>query len=239
MSSFASAAALQLLNFSARAWSQDCVLCLARSGTDLVCEGCAAELPASDAACPGCALPLPADGTCGGCRAHPFAFDAAVARFEYRFPVDRLIRRFKYAGDLAVGRWLANRLAERVAGAERPDLLVAPPLSRERLRERGFNQALEVARHLGRRLGVRLDVDGMRRVRETPSQAGLGRRERHANLRHAFDCALALEERHVAIVDDVLTTGATADALARVLKSRGARRVSVWAVARAPQPGAR
>jgi ComF family protein len=195
-------------------------------------------LPACAAACASCALPLPADGICGGCRSHPFAFDDAVARFEYRFPVDRLVRRFKYAGDLAIGRWLAERLAERVAGSARPDLLIAPPLSRDRLRERGFNQALEVARHLARGLGVRLDVDGVRRVRETPSQAGLGRRERHANLRHAFDCRLALDDRHVAIVDDVLTTGATADALARVLKSRGASRVSVWAVARAPEPGA-
>ncbi len=239
MSSFFSAPALQLPTLSAHAWGQDCVLCLAPSGAALVCEGCAAELPGSGASCRNCALPLATDGTCGGCRSHPFAFDDAVARFEYRFPVDRLIRRFKYAGDLAVGRWLAERLAERVAGSARPDLLVAPPLSRDRLRERGFNQALEVARHLAPRLGARLDIDGVRRVRATPAQAGLGRRERHANLRHAFDCRLALEDRHVAIVDDVLTTGATADALARVLKSRGARHVSVWAVARAPEPGAR
>jgi ComF family protein len=238
MSSFPASRTLQLPLISAirpaRLWTQDCVLCLEAAGERLVCPACEAGLAAIGRPCPGCALPLPPGGTCAPCRRHPRAFDAAVARFEYRFPVDRLVQRFKYAGDLALGRWLALQLAEHVRGLPRPDLLVAPPLAPQRLRERGFNQAVELARTLGRELGVRQDITGLRRGRSTVPQAGLGRRARQANLRGAFECRRAYAGLHVAIVDDVMTTGATAHTLARVLKAAGAERVSVWAVARAP-----
>jgi len=204
------------------AWRQDCVLCLAGTGS-LVCAACESDLGA--------------DGPRADRR--PAAFDEAIARFEYRFPLDRLVQRFKYGGDLAIGRWLAERLAERVHDAQRPDLLVVPPLGAARLRERGFNQALEIARTVGRSLGVPVDARAVARRRDTPPQARLDRRARAANLRGAFACGTALRDRRVAIVDDVLTTGATADAIARVVKAAGAERVSVWAVARAPDPGGR
>jgi len=203
------------------AWRQDCALCLA--GTrGLVCAACEAGL-----------------GTDGALAWRAVAFDEAIARFEYRFPLDRLVQRFKYGGDLAIGRWLAERLAERVREAARPDLLAVPPLGPARLRERGFNQALEIARTVGRRLGVPVDARAVARRRDTPPQASLDRRARVANLRGAFACGADVRGRHVAIVDDVLTTGATADAIARVLKAAGAERVSAWAVARAPDPGVR
>jgi ComF family protein len=237
MSSFSMPATLQLPLISAARlgfWSQDCALCLDSAGDSLVCEACVAGLGDVGRTCPGCALPLPSGAACGGCRRHPYAFDGAVARFEYRFPVDRLVQRFKYAGDLALGRWLALQLAERVRDLPRPDLLVAPPLAADRLRERGFNQAVELARTLGRALGVRQDSASLRRQRATAPQAGLGRRARQANLRDAFACRRAFDGLHVAIVDDVMTTGATAHTLARVLKAAGAARVSAWAVARAP-----
>jgi len=192
-----------------------------------------------DRACERCAVPLGRRGACGECLAHAPCFDAAAAAFEYRFPVDRLILRFKYAGDLAIGHWLGLQLADRVAREDPPDLLVVPPLSASRLRTRGFNQALELAKVVAKRLALRCDLDGLTRDGAADPQVGLGRRERLANLRDAFRCRLALDDRHVAIVDDVLTTGATASCLARVLKAAGARRVSVWAVARAPEPGAR
>jgi ComF family protein len=238
MSSFSPAFTLQVPLLSAfrppRLWSQDCALCLEPAGERLVCPACEAGLAGIERPCPGCALPVPRSGACTACRRHPYAFDAAVARFEYRFPLDRLVQRFKYAGDLALGRWLALRLAESVREQPRPDLLVAPPLAVPRLRERGFNQAVELARTLGRELGVRQDLTGLRRGRSTAPQAGLGRRARQANLRGAFACRHPYKGLHVAIVDDVMTTGATADLLARVLKSAGAARVSAWAVARAP-----
>lgn len=204
------------------AWRQDCILCLAGSG-GLVCAACEADLAADGA----------------GAARHAAAFDEAIARFEYRFPLDRLVQRFKYGGDLAIGRWLAERLAERVRDAQRPDVLVVPPLGAGRLRERGFNQALEIARTVGRRVGVTVDARAVVRRRDTPPQARLDRRARAANLRGAFACGADVRGRHVAVVDDVLTTGATVDAIARVLKAAGAERVSAWAVARAPDPGSR
>ena len=155
----------------------------------------------------------------------------------YAFPVDRLIHRFKFGGDLAVGRWLGLRLAERARGEPRPDLLLAPPLSGARLRERGFNQAHELARTVGRELGLRAPFQGLSRRRETAPQPGLGREARRANLTGAFECRLDLQGLRVAIVDDVLTTGATADAFAQVLLRAGARMVDVWVVARTPPPG--
>lgn len=241
MSSFFARSALQLPIFSptrrVRLWTHDCVLCLRDCGESLLCAACAAELEDPSPACPRCALPLArAELPCPACRSAPHAFDRAVARYEYRFPLDRLVLRFKYGGDLALGRWLAQRLAERASREPRPDVLVVPPLSPARIRTRGFNQALEIARLVGRRIGVAVSREALVRRHDTPSQASLGRRERQANLRGAFACTRALGGLHVAIVDDVLTTGATADAIAQVLKEAGAASVAVWAVARAPEP---
>jgi ComF family protein len=243
MSSFVSTVPLQLHNFSSsgrlRFWSQDCLLCLAECGASMLCAACSRELETDAPACPRCALPLaPGASRCTACGGERHAFDRAVARFEYRFPLDRLVQRFKYAGDLSIGRWLAGALAERVAHEPRPHLLVVPPLSPSRLRARGFNQAIEIARVVGRRIGVPLRRDAVARRRETPSQAALGRRERAANLRGAFACTRPLTDLDVALVDDVLTTGATADAIARTLKEAGARSVAAWTIARAPEPHA-
>jgi ComF family protein len=241
MSSFFGRIALQMPIFSATGlaalWSEDCVLCLDAPRDGMLCEACAADLSRSGAACPRCALPLPAaQGPCAACRRQRFAFDRAIACFDYRFPLDRLVQRFKYAGDLALGRRLARSLVE-IAGREpRPDALVVPPLSPARLRGRGFNQALEIAREVGGRLRVRVAPELLARRRETPAQAGLGRRARLDNLRGAFACTRPLDGARLAIVDDVLTTGATADTIARVLKSAGADSVAVWALARAPDP---
>ena len=236
MSIFSGAFALRLPKISAGrwAWPQDCVLCLA-SARDALCAHCEAALPWIGKACARCATPLPADGTCGACAVHPPAFDAALACFEYRFPLDRLVQRFKFAGDLATGRWLAASMARRLRGAN-ADLVVVPPLARSRLRERGFNQALELARPVARALGIPCASAALVRVRETQPQPGLHREERARNLRDAFRCEARVPGLHVAIVDDVLTTGATAQEIARVVKEAGAARVSVWALARTPAP---
>ncbi len=244
MSNWLGAATLQLPRNWASAWRpflrglpQDCVLCGADAAAEPVCRLCADALPRAGACCGRCASPCGEATICAACLRRPFAFDEAATCFEYRFPADRLVQRFKYAADLATGRWLAEALARRVEGEARPDLLVAPPLAGARLRERGFNQGLELAKAVGNTLGVRCDLFALARVRETPSQAGLSRRARLANLRRAFRCRRELRGAHVAIVDDVLTTGATAHAIARELKRAGAGRVSLWVVARAPEPG--
>lgn len=207
------------------------MLCVAPTA-HAVCAECARDLPWLGQACPRCALPTGAGHACGACAAHPSRIDAARSCFEYRYPLDRLVQRFKFAGDLATGRWLGERLAASLEG-ESAGLLVVPPLGRARLRERGFNQALELARIVARRLDVPCAPQGLGRVRETDPQPGLTRRERARNMRGAFRCDAAVDGLHVAIVDDVLTTGATAQEIARVLKAAGAARVSVWTVARA------
>jgi ComF family protein len=194
--------------------SRDCHLCTARAAS-LVCAECER------------ALPRLATGS-----------RAPLSAFAYRFPVDRLVQRFKFGGDLAVGRWLAEALAERAAAEPRPDLLVAPPLSRARLRERGFNQSLEIARVVGQRLDVPRAPYALVKLRDTVPQQGLGRRARRRNLRDAFRCSLDLRGRRVALIDDVYTTGATAGELARVLRRAGAAEVVVWTVARAAARGA-
>lgn len=237
MSNFSAVQTLRVLKIAAmRHWGEDCLLCAGRTELSLVCAACDSALPSLESACARCAVPLASGGICGACHRREPAFDDATAAFEYRFPLDRLIHRFKYAGDLAVGRWLALRLVERVAGHDRPDLLVAPPLGRARLRTRGFNQAVVIAGHVGKRLRVPHAHAAFAKVRETSPQPELGRRQRLANLRDAFRCELQLSGEHVAIVDDVMTTGATAHTLAKLLKERGASRVSVWAVARTPDP---
>ena len=223
MSIFLTTTPLQLLKKAARCAGHDCVLCGSASGDVFVCEECEARLPRLYDGC---------DPVLATCR----DLDAAEAAFDYRFPVDRLVLRFKFAGDLAVGRWLAFELARRVAPLPTPDLIVAPPLSPARLRIRGFNQALEIAKIVAREVGAPVDIAGLTRIRDTLPQTGLGARARRRNLRGAFACRLRLAGEHVAVVDDVLTTGATADGMARVLKDAGAGRVSVWAVARAAVP---
>ncbi|MGZ5084740.1 MAG: phosphoribosyltransferase family protein [Usitatibacter sp.] len=238
MSIFAATGTLQALRKAAAlvpGWDEDCLLCsgLAKSA---LCEACERALPHLVCACVRCAVPIPAAGVCGACQRRGPAFDDALAAFEYRFPLDRMVHRFKYGGDLALGRWLALRLADRASAGTRPDLLVAPPVAASRLRERGFNQAVVIAAHVGRRLRVGHEPAAFAKTRETAPQPGLNRRERLANLRGSFRCELRLRGEHVAIVDDVITTGATTHALARLLKDGGASRVSVWALARAPDP---
>jgi len=203
---------------------------------DALCAGCEMDLPWLGPACARCALPIDRGAVCGACSIHRAKFDAARACFAYRFPLDRLVQRFKFAGDLATGRWLGERLAASLRG-ESADVIVVPPLGRSRLRERGFNQALELAKAVSRALHVPYAARGLVRVREGEAQSGLSRSERARNLRGAFRCDAPVQGKHVALVDDVLTTGATAEEIARVLKAAGAARVSVWSLARTLLPG--
>lgn len=215
---------------------RSCLLCGAPARAPL-CDGCGADLPRPAAtACPICAAPLafPAP-TCGACLKSPPAFDATCAALRYGYPVDRLVLDLKFRRRLASAEFFAGAM---LAG-QRPDgaLIVPVPLSRERLRERGFNQALEIARPLARALGLPLDATSLARTRETPPQSRLPWRARRANIRHAFACSRDLSGMVVIVVDDVMTSGATLDAGARVLKDHGAARVVNWVAARAVREG--
>jgi ComF family protein len=212
--------------------AQDCILCAAPSGDAPFCAGCADDMPALGEACPRCAGPGPGGAVCGQCLAAPPSFDATVALWRYAFPVDRLILALKYGGRLSLARAFGAALAARVAG--RPvDAVVPMPLAPPRLRSRGFNQAMEIARALARESGATVLPDRVMRVRDTPPQADLPHDARAANVRGAFACSGLFTGQSLAVVDDVMTTGASLEALAATLKRAGAARVECWVVARA------
>lgn len=217
----------------ARLLPQDCFLCAAPAGDGLLCPACSASLPRMPAAlCPQCALPTPDSSVCGSCLKKAPHFDATRAVFRYEFPLDRLIQSLKYSHRLACAGFLGRMLAQTDLPF-RPDLVVPVPLSAARLAERGFNQALEIARPLLRTHDVPVELDHIRRSRDTSPQAALPWKQRANNVRHAFECAIDLVGRSVLVVDDVMTTGATLDELARTLKAHGATRVGNLVVARA------
>ena len=217
---------------------QACALCAARSGDAMLCAGCASAMPRIASPCARCALPSPGAAVCGACLAHPPAFAATTAAWRYAFPADRLLHAFKYAGRLALAEPLAVALVDAVhaAGAPLPDRVIALPLSRERQRARGFNHAHEIARRVSSRLRIPLARE-LRRTREAPPQAGLALRERIRNVRGAFEATASLAGLSIAIVDDVMTTGATLAAAALAARDAGATRVDAWVVARTPPPG--
>jgi len=220
----------------ARAGLSQCIACGAGASAGL-CVGCFRDLPWNDHACAQCAAPLPLLPTavCGECARRPPPFDAAYAAFRYAWPANRLLQQFKFRGRLATGRVLALALGEYLAlhRIVPPDVLVPVPLHPRRLAARGFNQAGELAGGLATQLAVPVRRGLLRRRRATPSQLGLGRGARRGNLRGAFECARPLHGRHVAVVDDVITTASTAAEIARTLKRAGAVRVDVYALARA------
>jgi len=224
---------------------QTCLLCDERCRRPYcLCPACETELPHLQARCRRCALPLALDAElCGHCQRQPPAFDRCLAAFIYAPPMDRLISQFKHRGNLVCGRLLTELLVDHLAGelsadeAERPTLISPVPLHWRRQLRRGFNQAAYIAGGLARRLDLPLRTTA-RRVRATGSQQQLDRKARLRNLRDAFDLdARAVADQHVALVDDVVTTGATAEMLSRAYREAGARRVEVWAVARTPEPG--
>jgi ComF family protein len=190
-----------------------CVLCNARSGPRNTCHACADDLPWLAPAGPG----------------------RVFAALSYEYPVDRMITAAKFRGRLhfalALGELLADALAR--GGATRPDAIVPVPLHRSRLAHRGFNQALEIARPVAEELAAPLDLRLCDRIRATAEQSGLGAAARRANLRGAFRVNRRCESLAIAVVDDVITTGSTAAALASALREAGAARVEVWAAARA------
>lgn len=214
-----------------------CLLCGASGQEDMdLCRDCAAELPRNRSCCARCALPLaiPAE-LCGRCQRRAPPWDAAWMPFRYAWPLDRLETRFKFGRNLAAGRVLVTAWQREPMPVALPEMILPVPLHRRRLRQRGYNQALELARPLARSIGVELSHGLLRRERDTSAQTELDARSRRRNVRGAFSLmADASLPGHVAVLDDVMTTGATLAECARVLKKAGVQRVDVWALARAP-----
>lgn len=225
-----------------------CCLCRlpADSGWPL-CRPCLADLQANDACCTRCAIPLPpaADGElpryCGTCQGAPPPFQRVVAPWLYSEELAYLIHRWKYGGERRLTALLAGLWLERVPAPGGVDLLVPVPLHWRRLWHRGFNQSELLCQQLRRAspalAGIPVGQRLVRRQRATDPQSGLPAAQRAGNLRRAFTVEKPCANLRIAIVDDVLTTGATAAALARALGEAGAGHVEVWCLARTPAPG--
>ncbi|MEP7057251.1 MAG: ComF family protein [Caldimonas sp.] len=207
-----------------------------------LCADCVRGFAPALPRCRRCALEVPT-GTqlCGACITEPPPFDATVAATTYGYPWDRLIAAYKFHAALDLAPAFADLLlrAGDAAATPAPTLLLPVPLSRERLRERGYNQAWELARRLARKTNCAADPDLLLRIKDTPHQLALAPDRRAANVRGAFAVeprrSAELRGRSVGIVDDVMTTAATAAELARVLRAAGAARVDIWVVARTPR----
>jgi ComF family protein len=218
-----------------------CVLCAApgqSDGFDL-CAGCMSELPVNANACTQCGEQLTGSCEallCGACLRKPPRYQSTYCAYRYSYPIDHLVRALKYHDRLAHARVLGELLARSLVHTRTepwPEMLLPVPLADGRYRERGFNQADEVAEQLRKRLAIPVRADLLQRKRATREQAGLDKSGRRKNVRNAFAMCAPLAAKHVAIIDDVITTGSTVNEIARVLKRAGAETVEVWAVARA------
>jgi len=215
-----------------------CVLCGLPSNRACICQACFGDLPRAGPGCRQCGLPLAAerDKLCGQCLGRVLPFVHTVYPLQYLFPVDRLVQSFKFNRQLAAGRILARLMVEHLTHHETayPEVLIPMPLHALRLFQRGFNQAYELAAYVGREIGIPLQAGSLRRKRHTQAQSGLSGQQRRHNVRGAFHWqGWCSPPHHVALVDDVMTTGTTVAECARVLKKAGARRVDVWVAARA------
>ncbi|WP_203009338.1 ComF family protein [Pseudomonas paraversuta] len=225
--------------------NQTCLLCdEALKGVLPICRACKPELPWLGDCCLRCALPLPAARlTCGDCLKQSPAFEQVHAAWAYGFPVDSLIVGFKHNSKWPYGRLLAELLGQCLldsfnCGQERPDFLLPVPLSVQRLRQRGYNQAAMLSHWLSARLNIPCREHWLLRTQDTPTQQALDAKARKRNLLQAFGLSPGAQVQglHLTLIDDVLTTGATAESLARLLLKAGARRVDVYCLARTPKP---
>ena len=224
---------------------QNCLLCDAPARRLLaLCEPCEAELPWLQQHCQQCALPIPDQhALCADCTHHPPLFTQVMTPFEFTFPVDTLISRFKYQQNWPYGQLLSALLRQHLEyyfdeGIKQPDLLLAVPLAKGRQRQRGYNQAQMICDWLGKSLTINNPKHLLLRTRETISQQGLNATARRANLHNAFQITdpAQIKYKHIVLVDDVLTTGTTCSIISGILLAQGAARVDVYCLARTGKP---
>ena len=203
-----------------------------------ICHSCYTHLPRNNLCCYRCAeileTPIAAPMLCGRCLSRHPAFDETYAPFIHQGAIRHLIGTLKFSANYKNARLLGMLLADHLQQtAERPELILPVPLHKSRYRQRGFNQAIEIGRTVAKELQIPLDLTSCRRHRDTPHQTQLTAKKRRKNLKNAFSVIKPIHARHIAILDDVMTTGSTAHELAYVLKKAGASRVDVWVCARA------
>lgn len=218
--------------------AHQCLLCLGPTHTrQLICTSCENDLPANNQHCIICSKPLQSDSgqlVCGQCQKSPPAYISSHIPHIYSAPVKQLITQLKFHNNLSYASLLADNFANhlRQRNATLPECIIPVPLHPQRLRERGFNQALELARIVAKQLNIPLKNSLCKRSKATPYQSGLSAKQRKQNLKNAFKVTNEDHYQHVAIFDDVVTTGTTVNELAKELKKSGIEVIEVWAIAR-------
>lgn len=218
---------------------KSCLLCLASTpNRHLLCSACENDLPSNPFHCIICSSPLPHQTdekslVCGVCQQYPPTYTTSLIPHLYASPLKQLITQLKFHANLSYAPLLVHKLVDLVKQRRKlPDCIIPVPLHKQRLRERGFNQALELARIVAVNLNIPLDYSICQRTKSTPFQSGLSAKQRKQNLRNAFSVTKEHSYKHVAIFDDVVTTGMTVNELAKQLKLSGVETVEVWAIAR-------
>jgi len=221
---------------------RNCILCGSVTAHDF-CDACFKHLPKIPVNhCSVCLKSLASIPSqqhlvlqCGSCLAKPPAYDSTIAALAYKFPVDALIHALKYQAQFTIAPILAELLIDELKYLEitdKPDLIIPMPLHPSRLRERGFNQAMEITRYVAKAMQIKIIPEGCKRIRNTPPQTELPWKLRQKNVHNAFECTYDFSGKHVAVIDDVMTTGATLNAVAKQLRKKGATKISNWIVAR-------
>ncbi len=221
-----------------------CILCQQTvSGSFEICPDCFNTLPHNEHCCVRCALPL-AEGIsgellCGRCIQKTPAFDYVYSPFRYEDDIINLVHQLKFGEKISYARTIGEMLLTKFQGdllskQGKPECLMPVSLHDARMRQRGFNQSIEVARVLAKKIEIPIEYDAVIRQRSTSPQTGLNAQQRRKNIKGAFSLAREIKYRHVLIIDDVVTTGSTVNELARVLKKNKVERVGVLSIARAP-----
>jgi len=227
------------LKFKHTIFTENCLFCLGgiKNSHLSICSPCLENLPFQPQnSCPQCGLAAIQGEMCGHCLKSTPAFDRTHALFRYQYPINTLLQRYKYGNQLDIATVLGQLLSKSVSSSVLPDVLIPMPLHPQRLQERGFNQAVEITRVVACELKLSMDVSACKRVKSSAPQVTLPLKERVRNMRNAFSCERALDNLKVALLDDVMTTGASLNALAAAVKKAGAAHVECWVIART-QPG--
>ncbi len=211
---------------------QSCFLC-GEITSQVICPHCLDILPYHTTQCFCCAVPLTQDGICGQCLKQPPPYQRTQTVFLYDYPVDKIILSMKFNNNLALLKLLGHLMVQHLELEPRPDVLIPVPIHPKRLRYRGYNQSLELAKVITQQTGIPLNYNACQRIKHTEHQIKLKASERRNNVRGAFRVEFVKPEwQHIVIVDDVMTTGSTAQELANMFLNTGIQRIDVWCCAR-------
>ena len=217
-----------------------CLRCLTKTYRLLdLCQACESELPWNYHYCYRCAQPLPEEAQvtyCARCLHQKQLFQQSYSAFLYKAPIEQWIHQIKFGANLSRCQLLSELLVTYLhsQGAPLPQALLPVPLHPKRIQERGFNQSVEIAKIIAKKFNLPILIDEIERIKHTPAQAQLSKKQRHENLKNAFVLIKPLKYSDIAIIDDVITTGVTVHQLSKVLQKSGIARITVWSLARTP-----